>query len=381
MIYYPHYTPSRQHLRSILLFSDQINLLVPAVDQEGVRQRGHIREIIEKQPDLIVLKDPQGAYDGWVDNDRIHLVLQNLISDASDLMSASEAPLLKKDKYGNLESGQEVVIEILRSNHGWKYVAVEKFPYQVHQAVFESQCAARAGAFIDKKTGRVVEQNGALCHPLLADFVLCRMARQASIVEALPSITFGGVNYMNHLLDGEQSPNSPEQALMQSALDLFVPDNLSMLKIEDFLAVWKEYKELRRSVWMYLGSMVAAENLNMSAVEQIALFERLAATREKIRIEVVEVAKEIGDHRFKHGLAIALEAAATIGGAAFGAVFSGVPGAMAGAGIGLAGGKYANKLSTVGTSNGNLRSVAMAKARIERMGLQKRWDAPSYWTV
>lgn len=136
-------------------------------------QRGHIREIIEKQPDLIVLKDPQGAYDGWVDNDRIHLVLQNLISDASDLMSGSEAPLLKKDKYGNLESGREAVTEILRSNHGWKYVAVEKFPYQVHQAVFESQCAARAGAFIDKKTGRVVEQNGALCHPLIADCGFC----------------------------------------------------------------------------------------------------------------------------------------------------------------------------------------------------------------
>jgi hypothetical protein len=53
MLYYPHYTPSREQLRSILLFSDQINLIVPHIDQNGVEKRGHIREILEWEELLI----------------------------------------------------------------------------------------------------------------------------------------------------------------------------------------------------------------------------------------------------------------------------------------------------------------------------------------
>jgi hypothetical protein len=380
MIYYPHYTPSNQHLRSILLFSDQIKLLVPDVDQDGVRRREHIRGLIKKDPNLIELKNPQYLYDAWASHCGTHSVIQNIIRIASDCMSSNGVPPIKKDKFGNLEPGQESIIKRLRSDHGWKYVAAEKFPSKIHAAVFDSNCAARAGIYTDETTGRTIEHNGVICHPLLADFVLCRMARQASFEEALPSITFGGANYMDHLLDGEQLLNSPQQELMQASLDLFVPDNISSLSVDDFFFVRDEYSNIRNSVSEYLSSMVKTENLDMTSADASALFHRLTATREKIRQELVDVSGAIGRQRFLHGSALALEAAATLGGAALGAAVSGVQGAMVGAGIGFAGGKSASLLSTVGYSNGRLKSVAMTKAKIERMGLRKRWNAPSHWT-
>lgn len=380
MIYYPHYTPSAQHLRSILLFSDQIKLIVPDVDQDGVKQREHIRGVIERDPNLIELKSPQYKYDGWVNHRGTRTIIQNIIRTASDSMSSNGSPPLKKDGFGNLEHGQEGAIRRLRSNFGWKYVAAEKFPPTIQTAIFDSNCAARAGIYIDEKTGRTIEHNGVICHPLLADFVLCRMARQASFVEVLPSITFGGVNYMDHLLDGETNLNSPQHELMQASLDLFVPDNISSLSVADFLYVRDEYSNIRNSVSEYLSAMVRKQNLDMTAADASALFDRLKATREKIREDLEDVTKAMGRQRFIHGSALALEAAATLGGAAFGAAVAGVQGAMVGAGIGFVGGKSADMLSTVGYSNGSLKSVAMTKAKIERMGLRKRWNAPSHWS-
>ena len=380
MIYYPHYTPSAQHLRSILLFNDKITLLVPEVDQEGVRLRDHVRPLIEFDSNLIELKDPQFRYDDWASHAGIQEVIQNIIRIASDGMSRDGVPLIKKDRYGNIEPGEERAVRHLRLTYGWKYVAAEKFPAQVHAAVFESNCAARAGIFTDETTGRTIENNGVICHPLLADFVLCRMARQASFAEALPSITFGGANYMDHLFDGECLLNSPQQELMQASLDLFVPDNIGRLSVSDFLAFRNEYSSLRRSVSDYLSSMVQSENLNMTSADAKSLVRRLTGVREKIRHEIEDVAAAAGRQRFIHGTAFAFEAAATLGGAALGAAISGVEGSLFGAGIGLAGGKSASLLSTVGRTNGQLASVAMTKAKIERMGLRKRWNAPSHWT-
>lgn len=381
MIYYPHYTPSNQHLRSILLFNDQISLLVPEVDQEGVRLRGHVRSLIDRAPNLINLIDPQYRYDAWAGLSGTQKVIESIIRIASDGMTQEGVPSIKKDRFGNIEPGEESVVRRLRSNHGWKYVAAEKFPAEIHAAIFESNCAARAGVYTDEKTGRTIENNGVICHPLLADFVLCRMARQASFEEALPSITFGGANYMDHLLDGEYLLNSPQQELMQASLDLFVPDNISSLSVSDFLAVRNEYSKICLSISEYLNSMVQSKNLSMTSASAKALIHRLKTTRDQISQEMDDVAAAIGRKRFISRLALAFEAAATLGGAALGTAISGVEGSMFGAGIGLAGGKSASLLSTIGRTNGRLTSVAMTKAKIERIGLRKRWNAPSHWTL
>ena len=380
MIYYPHYTPSKHHLRSILLFSDQINLIVPSVDQHGVQERQNISDILSKRPNLIEFKDPQYRYDDWVNKPGIDFVIQNLLTETSAQMLKAGVHLPKTDNQGNLHNRDDHLINTLSSKYGWKHVAAEKFPHKIHSAIFESNCAVRVGLYVDNKTGKVIEHNGVLCHPILADFILCRMAREASFVEASPSITFGGTDYMNHLLDGEQLNNSPEQALLQSSIDLFVPDNLQSLSSEDFFAIRNDYSNIRKIVWSYLNSKVVTNNLNMNRADGKALLARLIQTRDKIEIEMAEVAKSIGYRRFISKTAFGLEALASIGGAAAGAVISDTTGgAILGASIGFGGGKFAHKLSTLGHTNGQLNSVVMTKAKVERMGLRKRWDAPNYW--
>lgn len=342
--------------------------------------RGHVRGIVEKEPALLNLIDPQGGrFAAWAEDRHIQYVIENIIKEATDKMLAEGIPFLKKGEFGDVEPGQENHINKLRSNYGWKYVAAEKFPSDIHYAVFKSECAARTGVYKNEKTGLVVEHNSVLCHPALADFVLCRMARQASIVEYLPSITFGGTNYMDHLLDGEPRANGPQQELMQATLGLFVPDNLSLLTVEDFITARSEYSTIRRLVADYLSSLIAAENLNMTPINQGVFFDRLISTRQKIEREMNDVANQIGRHRFLHGSAISLEAASTLIGAAVGSIYSGVAGAMSGSTIGLAGGKFAHRLSTLGEVHGQLRSIAMTKAKVERMGVRKRWNAPSHW--
>ena len=65
MLYYPHYTPSKRQLRSILLFSDSIKLIVPVVDQFGVQNRSNISDIYSKTSEFIEFRDPQNRYDDW----------------------------------------------------------------------------------------------------------------------------------------------------------------------------------------------------------------------------------------------------------------------------------------------------------------------------
>jgi len=380
VLYYPHYTPSNHHLRSIILFTDQIRLIVPAGDQGGVSSRGHVRPLIEADSKLIRFIDPQYGYRTWDSLSKSDKIIANIIRIASVEMTKANAPILRKDKFGFIEPNQKKSIDHLRSQFGWKYVAVEKIPDELHAAIFDSNCAAKAGTYVNDVTGQVIENNSVICHPLLADFILCRMARQVSISEALPSITFGGANYMDHLFDGEPLLNAPEQELMQTSLDLFVPSNISTLTPKEYLAIRNDYSGLRQTVADYLGAMVRSENLNMKSADAKALARRILDARKKIEDEMEHVARSVGQQRFLHGSALALEAAATLGGVALGQEIAGSIGAFVGAGIGLAGSKTASLLSTVGHGNKGLESVIMTKAKIERSGLRKRWNAPRHWS-
>ncbi|MEL7112371.1 MAG: glycine zipper family protein [Pseudomonadota bacterium] len=380
MLYYPHYTPSKQRLRSILLFSDDINLIVPHIDQQGVRRRGNVKDILDRSPELIDFKDPQGRYYEWANRQGVDKIISSLLDEVAVQIDDEGLETIRKDQFGHVEPGQDELIAFLWSERGWKYVAAEKFPYQIHEEVFASDAAARVGHFRNPVTDEIVEHNGVLCHPNLADFVLSRMAREASFKEGRPSVTFGGIDFMNHLYDGENPPQNPELTLFQSSLDLIVPDNLDRLDTDEYLHIRDDYRDLRRSLWSYFGTVSVEQNLHLSDVEQEALVRNLSDARDQIEDDIRRVTDFIGRQRFRSYTALALETASTLGGAAIGAIYSGPQGAVCGAGIGLAGGKYANRLSTVQKSpEGRLDTIAMNKAKIESRGLKKRWDAPSYW--
>lgn len=380
VLYYPHYTPSKLQLRSILLFSDNLNLIVPSIDQYGVRSRSNVRDLIEFEPSLIEFRDPEYRYSGWASRKGIDGVLESLLDEVGRDIEDAGLDTIIKDRNGHANAGQDEIISDLWSRRGWKFVAAEKIPQRIRDAIFQSDAAARVGIVRNPQTNQIFENNGVLCHPKLGDFILSRMAREASFKEGIPSITFGGIDYANHLFDGEHAIQRGEHALFQSSVDLFVPDDIETFSTSEFLEIRRDYSDLRRSLWSYLGTMASESNLNLDRIDQDALLQNLAHARDQIIEDLVQVTRFIGRQKFRSQAALAFEAAATLGGAAFGAIFSGPTGAMTGAGIGLAGGKLASKLSTVEKDyDGRLKSIAMTKAKIEKRRSRRGWDAPSYW--
>lgn len=380
MLYYPHYTPSRERLRSILLFSDKINLIVPHVDQHGVEQRGHVKEILEWDDKLVEFNDPEWKYKDWATEDGMSQLVEGLVCQIGEELQNEGFEFIDTDQYGHVEPDQDEGIAFLWSQKGWKYVAAEKLPAALNDILFQDGFALRVGHFRDPTTGEVIEHNGVLCHPKLADFVLCRLAREASLQEGLQSITFGGLDFSNHLFDRNAGIKYPEHALLQSTMDLFVPDELRKMPVNDFLSIRQDYSGVRRAVAKYLLLVSREKNLHIDYVNPADLVDQLDAARRLIAQELSEAEGFIGEQRFRSRCLLAFEAAATVSLAALGAHFGGPVSAAITTGVGLAGSALANTMSTVGKgADGDALSVAMAKARVERHGSPSRWNAPSFW--
>lgn len=380
MLYYPHYTPSRERLRSILLFSDQISLIVPHIDQHGVERRGHIREILELEEHLISFKDPEWKYYNWATADGVPKILDGLVREIEEELRNDGFERIDTDQHGHVEPNQDEEIAFLWSQKGWKYVAAEKLPPALNDVLFRDGLALRVGHFKDPATEQIIEHNGVLCHPRLADFVLCRMAREASFKEGLQSITFGGVNFANHLFDREAGVKYPDHALLQSTMDLFVPDELHKMPVRDFLLMRGDYSGVRRAVTKYLDLVSREKNLNLDFANPQDFVDQLKAARRLIQTELSQAEDYIGEQRFRSRSLLAFEAAATISLAALGSHYGGPVSAAITTGVALAGSALANTMSTVGQGpDGDALSVAMAKAKVERRGNPSRWDAPSFW--
>jgi len=381
MLYYPHYTPSQERLRSLLLFSDTVSLIVPGVDQNGVQRREHVEEILSRDDSLINLEDPTYRYSGWMENDGVAQATENLIAELIE-KTAQEDDLvpIHFDQYGHVNPGQDDKIAERWSQQGWKYVAAEKFPQNFSDIFFHGGMALRVGHFRNPQTGDIIEHNGVLCHPVLADFVLARMAREASLVDGIPSITFGGINYENHLVDGGQPQPADRFKLLQSTMDLFVPDNLGRYRIDDFFSIRQEYVGLRRHVWQYLEDISREVNLDLESKDQEMLLGRLNGARELISNELDSIKRQIGRERFTAGTMVVFEAASTIGVAALGAHLGGPLAAAGTVGLGIAVAGGARKLSTLGrTPDGTAKSIAMSIAKIEKRGVPRKRAVPNYW--
>lgn len=380
MLYYPHYTPSREQLRSILLFSDQINLIVPHIDQNGVEQRGHIREILEWEEHLVAFKDPELKYNDWATADGVLTIVEGLIREIDKDLRNKDFKRISTNEHGYVQPGQDDKVGLLWSQKGWKHVAAEKLPPALNDILFRDGLALRVGHFRDPASGQIIEHNGVLCHPKLADFVLCRMAREASFQEGLQSITFGGLDFANHLFDREAGTKYPDHALLQSTMDLFVPDELVRMPVQDFLMIRNDYAGVRRAVTSYLALVSREKGLHLDYAHPKSFLDQLRAARRLIETELNQAEEYIGEQRFRTQCLLAFEAAATVSLAALGAHFGGPVSAAITTGVGLAGSAMANRMSTVGTGpDGHALSVAMAKAKVERRGSPSRWNAPSYW--
>lgn len=381
MIYYPHYTPSKSKFRSILLFWDDVNLIVPRVDQEAVQNRSNISDLYRVNPSLITFRDPQFRYDGWAIENGVGDFIERIIDEISNQTPEIRGPIIRVDHDGYVIGDQRDAIRNLSKGHGWTYVAAQKFPQKIQDAIFQSQVAARVGVYRNPKTGQIVENEGVICHPKIASFVLTRMARQASFIEGLPSITFGGLNFMDHLFDGAFNAQPSENVLLQYSLDLFAPDNLTDFSASDFLKVKQEYEGVSREFKSYIRDISSEKNLTIVQSSD-AFLQNVTRAREAIKKEFDAAQKAIGQKRFFENTALSIETVSTLGAGALGALLNNPLGAMIASGIGLAGGKFASRLSTVNNApDGRLMSVAMSKAKVERRGIQQPWDAPAHWRL
>lgn len=381
MLYYPHYTPSQERLRSLLLFSDKVSLIVPDVDQLGVKRRQHVDEVLSQDESLIEMIDPTYRYSGWMNKNGVAQATENLIAKlVEETEQEGELAPIHFDRYGRVLSGQDDEIALRWSQKGWKYVAEEKFPPNFRDIFFTGGMALRVGPFKNPETDDVIEHNGVLCHPVLADFVLARMAREASIVDGLPSITFGGINYVNHLFDGDKTHRSDRFKLLQSSMDLFVPNNIRCSNIHDFFSIREEYAGIRRLVWQYLEDISREQNLDLEIKDQETLLERLEDARNCIDAELTSIKKQIGRHRFTAGTLFAFEAASTIGLAALNAHWGDPLVAVGTAAAGFTVTRGAKKMSTLGKKqDGTAKSIAMSIAKIERRGVPAKRAVPNYW--
>lgn len=381
MLYYPHYTPSKERLRATLLFCNELSLIVPGIDQHGVSNRTHINELLQHNDQLISYKDPTNRYDRWMRHRGVKEACQNLIEGVvQEIADEGELAPIRVNRGGVVEPGQDDEIAYRWTAKGWKYVAAEKFPSGFKDIFFRDGVALKVGHFRHPNTNEIIEHNGVLCHPKLADFVLSRMAREASIIEGIPSITFGGIHYTDHLYDATTPTERNKFRLLQSTMDLLVPDNLAAMDSHDFLRIRDEFAGVRRDIWSFLDDISREQNLDILPADHEAVMDRLTAARNAVSNELDVVRRQIGKDRFISSTLFSFEAAATIGFAAAGAIAGGPLGAAVAAGSGFALMSGARKLSTLGTSgSGQAKSIAMSIAKLEKRGVPKRRATPNYW--
>jgi hypothetical protein len=245
---------------------------------------------------------------------------------------------------------------------------------------FRDGIALRVGQFKNPVTGEIVEHNGVLCHPVLADFVLTRMAREASLVEGLPSITFGGTNYTDHLFDGSRPQRVDSFRLLQSTMDLLVPNNIGQCDIREFMKIRDEYREIRQSIWRYFEEITNDMNLDLDIFNIELLTDRLAQARGRVESELEDVKLQIGRDRFSSGAIFAFETAATVASAALGAHFGGPFAAAAAASAGIVFSRGASKMSTFRRNrDGTAHSIAMSLAKIEKRRFPPRRTMSNYF--
>jgi hypothetical protein len=378
MLYYPHYTPSQERLRSLLLFCNTVSLIVPEVDQPGVQDRKHVRDLLELDSSLIEFKDPTYRYSGWIQKHGVAQATENLILELVEKTEQENGLVpIVFDRHGFVKPGQDDEIAERWSRQGWKYVARQKFPPDFHDLFFRDGMALQVGHFRNPTTNAIVEHDGVLCHPELADFVLSRMAREASLVESIPSITFGGINYVNHLFDGAQSRTNNRFRLLQSAMDFLVPDNIEKCNPSEFMGMRREYQSIRHNVWRYLDEVSRDTNLDLEIGDLNTLLDRLEEAREQIADELGAAKRAVGRDRFRSGTLFALEASATIGLAALGAHLGGAWAAAGTTGLGIA---VARQMSTLKRERqGTANSIAMSIAKLERRGVPTRRKVPNYF--
>ena len=123
-------------------------------------------------------------------------ILENIISDITAEIHTREGfDPIQTDQNGYALRGQEDRISQLEFQEKMETYRGPEIPNSLHDAIFKSKVVARVGMVRNPTTGQVVENDGVLCHPKIADLFYRVWLAEQSFVEGVPSITFGGIVY------------------------------------------------------------------------------------------------------------------------------------------------------------------------------------------
>ncbi|MEP5374340.1 MAG: hypothetical protein ABJQ14_00920, partial [Hyphomicrobiales bacterium] len=261
-LYYPHFTPSTAHLRSLLLFYDDLNLIVPFADQWHVAQRDHVAEISDnsKADDgtpIIKFLAPEPFADRWFRDKDDKAAFRNLVEKNSRRMKRSH--LLEDIKFIQGYYGYPVVVDedkhrglfshlYAQGRNTWRYISAQKMPTELISMLTEQGVALPMNSARHPEFDQFLEEQPVLMVTELVDFIMARLAREISHENDLLSVTFAAKSYIDHAFQPSQPISKRTSLFLSFAIPATIPKGIDKLRIGDYLAVRDEFSEFRLSL-------------------------------------------------------------------------------------------------------------------------------------
>ena len=296
LLYYPHYTPSKKRLRTLLLFFDTVDLIVPRDDQPNVIQRDHVKPLLNVDESILRFHAPEDGYGRWAENREAIELLTKIIDEVR-----TKDPEIALEKYavepaGRLVPGVRDSIVPLLFKLGWRPVALQKINRDVFKIIVGAGLGARIGMYRRPGTNEIVEQDATILHPAIAAFVFSRLSREISDREHVPTMTFGTNDYFNHTFDGfDDLRRDPPIDLLRTSVPLIIPDKVGSMPTATFFSIREDFGDLRSKLHRHMGDFVSKYRLNNESATTDYLRRLEFAAREISR--EVEVA-QTNDHVF-----------------------------------------------------------------------------------
>ena len=99
-LFYPNYMPDKKWVRSSLLLFDDLKTIVPKEDQENVRGRPHVRELLDKNSNIINFAAPNVEIYEKAFSD-VEISIDHLIAQIEESMKENEDIEISKESNEN----------------------------------------------------------------------------------------------------------------------------------------------------------------------------------------------------------------------------------------------------------------------------------------
>lgn len=370
ILYYPTYTPEKKQLRSLLLFFDAVNLIVPSADQPNVARRRFVETLLAADESLIKFIDPGDRYHRWAADLEFSKLLDHLMRHLCDT---------GQSMHGNNKPAHKEHVENLLSI-GRKPIAMQKVPNDIFYRICDARLGSHVGFYHNPKTQEIVEHDAVFMHPDVAALILSRLSREISSDKRIPSMTFEASSYVTH--NFEKFANDPEYGratnsgtlLLGVSIPLLIPDKIATMSDKSFLSIRNDFTDLRAHVGLHLSNLVSQHFLD-GRTQTRNYLDRVGRAAEKIASEVDRTQRQISHERFRGGLTFACGAVAV----STGAYLSGFD-VIGGALVGYIGTQIGRKI-TLGKNAPSSNAVfefAKLKGSIERKHEPLDLKVPQY---